>query len=422
MFETKSKEQKLAGKTIALLDVDDTLIVGNPQHIDYSKNTVEDLIKISESHLEAQGILNQALLNALKNNGVTDVYLFTDMVLGLKGVIERIALVNVLKKQGFNVLGVATPADCAWHIEKSELENLVSQQPPTLKNLKPEDISDIEKYENHNKRVNEFSCSPGKAFSEAKALLPSGKILEFKESVKDAQIVIQDKAINAKLLTDFVSILNGIKSVKGIMFQLMKHFYKNNMNSFIVCDDKKDVLESITQVQGDSPAKTVYVNNNQISKEQKEQIKDQKAYNKEISVFVSEQQQISKVYNKLLSITEEYLKKSKINLSKKPIFQTLKETLEDKGENQTSMASKIQNFTQKLSQYDNNESLITQHSTETWKRYVLNVMSILTVLPAFALACRSYAQYGTVQFWKPDSEKAFISAKEQAQKVLKLSQ
>lgn len=87
-------------KTIALLDIDKTLIIAN------SNNSAD--------------IYNDDLLKFLKNNGVNDIYLFTMMNLNKlktefaeqKTTISRKKLVEYLKKKGFNVHGVITPADC----------------------------------------------------------------------------------------------------------------------------------------------------------------------------------------------------------------------------------------------------------------------------------------------------------------------
>lgn len=78
-------------RPIVLLDVDHTLILGD--------NSV-----------------NQALLNALKAQGILDTYLFTDMTLNRSQIEERNELLATMRSQGFAVHGVMTPSDITWNI------------------------------------------------------------------------------------------------------------------------------------------------------------------------------------------------------------------------------------------------------------------------------------------------------------------
>lgn len=91
-------------KKAVFLDVDDTLIIATGVITDEGRERV----------------INQGLLNQLKKKRLTDLYLFTNMDLSeLNGEqsttrITRQQLVKELKKQGFTVHAVITPADPAY--------------------------------------------------------------------------------------------------------------------------------------------------------------------------------------------------------------------------------------------------------------------------------------------------------------------
>lgn len=83
-------------KSFAFLDVDQTLLYDNSD-------------------------INLTLLDALKNQGITDIFLFTNMDMKEIGRIgrelapmSRYELINILQKNGFKIHGVITPADTGY--------------------------------------------------------------------------------------------------------------------------------------------------------------------------------------------------------------------------------------------------------------------------------------------------------------------
>ncbi len=80
-------------RPVALLDVDQTLLVGNE--------------------------LNERLLINLKLRGILDVYLFTDMLGDYPTVKERMELIAELERRDFRVRGVITPSDVTWNSPKN---------------------------------------------------------------------------------------------------------------------------------------------------------------------------------------------------------------------------------------------------------------------------------------------------------------
>lgn len=107
------------------------------------------------------------------------------------------------------------------------------------------------------------------------------------------------------------------------------------------------------------------------------------------------------VYEKLVRLTNNYLDKKDLSPAKQALFQHLKAVLEGTG--QLSKYQRICAFKEALQIADKN--LVALHRTDTWKRYLYNAFSLLTLLPAFIRAVNSYSQHGTLQFWKPTSQK-----------------
>lgn len=64
--------------------------------------------------------LNVELLDTLKEQGVNDIYLFTDMTMNDSGIQDRQNLISDLEKRGFHVHGVITPVDLAWDLVPRE--------------------------------------------------------------------------------------------------------------------------------------------------------------------------------------------------------------------------------------------------------------------------------------------------------------
>lgn len=107
MFSPEIKEkQKKYEKTLALLDVDQTLIL------------TRDVKSPTTGRVETKYFLNEELIHHLLASGVTECYLFTDMSLNdisekviNPEVISRLELIEKLQEKGISVLGVITGAD-----------------------------------------------------------------------------------------------------------------------------------------------------------------------------------------------------------------------------------------------------------------------------------------------------------------------
>uniref|UniRef100_A0A0G4I5G7 Uncharacterized protein n=1 Tax=Chromera velia CCMP2878 TaxID=1169474 RepID=A0A0G4I5G7_9ALVE len=225
---------------VALLDVDKTLLFG----------------------MDLRG-LNVELLEALKRTGILKVYLFTDMTIASPAVCERLELLRVLREDhGFDVLGVLTPCDIAWHsldIDEAvalgqmcfeeglykgrlfgeEFENFIKGQASRL----PQLAASISKESIDAKE------RPGAAFQEASDVFRrereacGGKA----EEVKLPQDLFV-KSVVAKAIGDHMAEKRGLKHVKGLMldlFLLHRPAFLTATDPVVAFDDNLEVLETL---------------------------------------------------------------------------------------------------------------------------------------------------------------------------------
>ena len=303
-------------RTVALLDVDDTLIIDpalSPGYPGYREVKLEEKV-------------NNILLNSLKDAQIRDVYLFTDMNLKQHGIEERKALVEILKAKGFVVHGVITPADPSWHLRESELKEVdelkeIHHFPEDIKRLKQaikRHQTALEKLDREKKGTAQEKLSYSSEIKEneskiknlendlqkilvnsaAYAALMSSpqptKIL-LGQPFKDAEAALQEQKVldgigtKGYLAADFTelqSVVGKMDTRKGKMFQFFLE-HQSGFNRVIVADDRLDVLHSIEQANATHPKKlettTLYVNQHHKIKRPGEVTKNQKDYLNELN-------------------------------------------------------------------------------------------------------------------------------------------
>lgn len=116
-------------------------------------------------------------------------------------------------------------------------------------------------------------------------------------------------------------------------------------------------------------------------------------------IFVDQKSNVDSVYYNLLSITRNYLSKSGLTNDERASFQRLQDAL---------------NYGYKATKHDAVSSFVEALSHEryrlndqnSWQRFLYDVISILTVVPALIRSLVSYSNYGSFQFWLPDSQQA----------------
>ncbi len=209
-------------RPVALLDVDHTLLIGNE--------------------------LNTELIEALKANGIKDVYLFTDMTFKQDSLEERNRLIENLSTNGFIVHGVITPNDLAWdniHPEQATqlytwcmdddtftgelcgeaFEEFVISKEAVIPNL----ANAIQTYQPD-------KAGLGRGFQEAAQELNETKYLSNK-------IWVRSKI--AKLLADHLAEKYQYVHNKGLLLDLFLHHKPEWAGIIVIADDNEKVIESI---------------------------------------------------------------------------------------------------------------------------------------------------------------------------------
>lgn len=222
-------------KPIALLDVDQTLLFNDP--------------------ITQLPIHNNTLLNTLKQKGITDIFLFTDMTFRKLSVQERIDLIKYLEDMSFKVHGVITPCDLAWNqvsgedmvtFEEALRKNKFggrfggeefNQLLVTLTNILPF-INSAQTYCPENTQL-------GGAFKDAQNALARMKP-EDDETTPIPEQILQRSNL-AKIFGDWQAQQKGYCHTKALMLELFVHYMPEWVSHIVIADDHPKVIESIGQ-------------------------------------------------------------------------------------------------------------------------------------------------------------------------------
>lgn len=189
-------------RTVALLDVDDTLYFNyHPLPLDEKR-------------------INLDLLKSLKERGITDLYLFTDMVMEEKAIAHRQALIRFLITQGFVVHGVITSNDLLWSNCFRYKDAAIRHQYPLV-------------YVRNSFKVNQ----PGVAFRNAVNELTNWHYLSSDTKRKSLWI--------ARALIPYFLKKMDQTNPKGFMLELFLHAMPGWVDGIVIIDDRTSVLESV---------------------------------------------------------------------------------------------------------------------------------------------------------------------------------
>lgn len=219
-------------RPLALVDVDHTLLFG------------------TTGAGEAAMMLNTTLLGALKDRGIEDVFLFTDMTLSSSSVAERQEIQDVITKFPFyfRVHGVITPCDLCWRYI-SGAESMSLHKMCTVDNLYqgkyfgPEFQTFVESQATLLPRmaravsVYDPSSVPGISFSEAAQEATTNEGIVSQETVA--------RSMFSKAVGDHIAARMGFDHTKGLMLDLFLRHLPEWASSIVVCDDNMAVNETI---------------------------------------------------------------------------------------------------------------------------------------------------------------------------------
>lgn len=211
--------------TVAFLDVDHTLLFDTPDS------------------------LNLTLLNALLDNNITRIYLFTDMTFSQHAIEERNSLMKQLEELGFSVQGAITPNDITWAMMKvpevRKLHDMCFQDRIYTGKLYGSDfeafiLAHMDLLPNLSQAVVSYqptSSPPGEAYSEACLELHANSSIS-----NDTKM----KSIFAKVFADHLSEKCGFKHNKGLLMDHFLHHKSDGIKGIIVFDDNSNVISDMT--------------------------------------------------------------------------------------------------------------------------------------------------------------------------------
>ncbi len=459
--EKSAVEQNKEGEVVALLDVDDTLI---------GAKSFFTVIHRTKLEFEQSCKIDISLLAALKSNGLNAVYLFTDMNIAPQDIFFCFMLVKYLEGEGFKMNGVVTPPDV--FINRASEEQLRQLDESFMKRLAAGKGALSEQEERaleDERRViavallqqKQLALAPGAMFDVAlKKYLGDANYSKYQAMTfqqllgSDFQSFVtegfywhrQQNAAELNLLRLQAGLLKALtdsaiqgQHSKGLLFKEL--VIQRNIQKVFYADDHVGAVESVRRQAQAIP--TVGTSVLYVPRADKREAAYQEAYyelredhyeaaawgakkakpgvhilmDKNAARFVNKTHE--KVYAEICKMTENYLKEVKgleekdpVLASKKQVISALQVALENK---QVSKLKRLENFSTLL--LKSNRTLLNQHRTDAWKRYMSNVLSVLTVLPFLARAAHSYYKYATVQFWKPESEKVILFALNECAKL-----
>lgn len=204
--------------------------------------------------------LNRDLLDSLKRKGITDLYLFTDMVFNQYYLRDRETYIQKLRAEGFTVHGVITPSDLSWsRLNKEEAPEIYRAIDAESMHLKERVKSKTELFESLNLFLDELESDYpslkearvhsttqemfGVSYDEARQIYITNKGHLKEEDELPEGVFQRSKAI--KFLADLSAMHHGYKDGKALMLDL---FLKNKpdwVSSIIIADDKDSVIESV---------------------------------------------------------------------------------------------------------------------------------------------------------------------------------
>lgn len=238
------------GRSVALLDVDHTLLFDDR--------------------------LNTKLLDSLKEKGVNDLFLFTDMMLKKSGIEDREKLIANLKARGFKVHGVITPLDLVW--DKIPAEKAAPFRDYVFKHG-PQRLfgNDFDSFLNSDELRHEYSFAPdslNRSMSDVSCGIAYKEGIDAYAQLKDGHASIPNSIAErsevAKILGDHIAHQAGYEHTKGLLLDAFLQNKPEWVSNIIIADDNQHVITSIAQYkekhQPKLPISAIHVTNENLEK------------------------------------------------------------------------------------------------------------------------------------------------------------
>ncbi len=245
----KTMKRKITSK-VALLDVDETLIFA-----DYNNSN--------------RSVVNDELLNRLKQAGVTNIYLFTDMTFKPTNLQDREWLITKLKARGFTISGVVCPADVVWNLEKETLSKIEESINTAFSDKNMRHMSDKDRHQANKPIFTDTieqtilsaasNYTMGSAYQEAAAEfhttisdnadLSNPCLLENHTPTESLQ-AMRTKSEQCKHIADAYADAQFVGcGVKGMMYRVLtSHLANDGVKEIFFADDKETELNSAKKI------------------------------------------------------------------------------------------------------------------------------------------------------------------------------
>lgn len=222
---SKSYPEIEVKRPIALLDVDHTLI------------KTEEM-----ASGEYEQVLNVTLIEALKKQGFSKVYLFTDMIFRPRDIMHRQNLIKQLKEgYGIDVLGVITPNDLYWtEVNKLDDEKRVE----LFRHTTNGEVAASHVEFLNSITPNESEDVLGSAFQQV--ITEHGAALESDSLIGKPSIKMTDCSVVAKALCDIAAKeTHEYAHSKGVLLEKFRELHPDA--EIIIADDNDEVIASCQQ-------------------------------------------------------------------------------------------------------------------------------------------------------------------------------
>lgn len=206
------------------------------------------LLDVDHTLLDINDDVNEVLLEALIARNITRVFLFTDMTFNQHVIEERNGLVKLMEQMGFSVQGIITPNDLTWSQmnsgevmklhnwcfgEKLYAGKLYGEQFEAFVSSKKDELPGI-----YNALIayQPAIANLGDSYNEAcLELFHHGCVSE----------TTKVRSIFAKVFADHLGEKCGYRHNKGLLLDAFLRHKPDWVNSVIVFDDNKDVIQDI---------------------------------------------------------------------------------------------------------------------------------------------------------------------------------
>lgn len=272
-FNFNNEENKMS-KKYALLDIDHAL-----------------LIEKIEDNGERTKVLNENIVNALIENHITDVYLFTDTVIHPANIEDHKWIIEQLQMRGLTIWGALTTADLFWTANHEELDKfgyyMVSNFSEIVINYFNSNNFLALSQDELNRLVEKF-ITIGSALRDKVSIAPNMLGKAFFD-VETTAITLQDpfarnRLRSAVIAARLLSTLSpGKPQPKALLYQHFVRHKPSDCTSCVIFEDKAEVIQSTLAISQNDDLKRIAI---KVERGDFDDLGSRRRYNHEIQNFL----------------------------------------------------------------------------------------------------------------------------------------